>query len=299
MDGWRPQLSCFRTSTNAALHELIKANLDRAPMFNGLIEGVGPRYCPSIEDKVARFVDKDEHPIFLEPEGWRTNELYVQGLSTSLPFDVQEQALRMIPGLEHVAITRFGYAVEYDAVDPNSLSPTLETREIPGLFLAGQVNGTSGYEEAGGQGLIAGLNAARHVAGEQLVTIPRALGYIGVMIDDLVSVPFTEPYRMLTARAEYRLSLRTDTADDRFRERAHEWRLIDERRAASLSAERAQLDAAISAFEATILKPNSTDDFALQQVDQSPIGKPMSLAASDAPPIAVAGRTEAGCASSG
>jgi len=279
MDGWRPQLSCFRTSTNAALHELIKANLDRAPMFNGLIEGVGPRYCPSIEDKVARFVDKDEHPIFLEPEGWRTNELYVQGLSTSLPFDVQEQALRMIPGLEHVAITRFGYAVEYDAVDPNSLSPTLETRDIPGLFLAGQVNGTSGYEEAGGQGLIAGLNAARHVAGEQLVTIPRALGYIGVMIDDLVSVPFTEPYRMLTARAEYRLSLRTDTADDRFRERAHEWRLIDERRAASLSAERAQLDAAISAFEATILKPNSTDDFALQQVDQSPIGKPMSLAA--------------------
>jgi len=279
LDGWRPQLSCFRTSTHAKLHELIRANLDRAPMFNGLIEGVGPRYCPSIEDKVARFVDKDEHPIFLEPEGWRTNELYVQGMSTSLPFDVQERALRMIPGLEQVAITRFGYAVEYDAIDPNSLSPTLESRQIAGLFLAGQVNGTSGYEEAGGQGLIAGLNAARHVAAEPLVTIPRSLGYIGVMIDDLVSVPFTEPYRMLTARAEYRLSLRTDTADDRFRERAREWRLIDDVRSVSLADKRVQLDGALHAFEEISLNPKSDEDLALQEIGQSPIGKPMSLAA--------------------
>jgi tRNA uridine 5-carboxymethylaminomethyl modification enzyme len=279
LDGWRPQLSCFRTSTHLGLHNLIRANLDRAPMFNGLIEGVGPRYCPSIEDKVARFVDKDEHPIFLEPEGWRTNELYVQGMSTSLPFDVQEQALRMIPGLERVAVTRFGYAVEYDAVDPNSLSPTLESRQIAGLFLAGQVNGTSGYEEAGGQGLIAGLNAARHVTGQSLVTIPRSLGYIGVMIDDLVSVPFTEPYRMLTARAEYRLSLRTDTADDRLTERAREWRLIDQERSASLVGERAQIDGAIRMFEATVLNPNSDEDRALQEIGQTPIGKPMSLAA--------------------
>ena len=279
LNGWRPQLSCFRTSTHPVMHELIRTNLDRAPMFNGLIEGVGPRYCPSIEDKVARFVDKDEHPIFLEPEGWRTNELYVQGMSTSLPFDVQERALRMIPGLEQVAITRFGYAVEYDAIDPNSLSPTLESRQIAGLFLAGQVNGTSGYEEAGGQGLIAGLNAARSVVGEPLVTIPRSLGYIGVMIDDLVSVPFTEPYRMLNARAEYRLSLRTDTADDRLRERACQWQLIDDARSIALADERAQLNRAVRAFDETSLNPNSAEDRALQEIGQSPIGKPMSLAA--------------------
>ena len=225
LDGWRSQLSCFRSSTNPALHALIRANLHRAPMFNGLIEGTGPRYCPSIEDKVARFIDKDEHPIFLEPEGWRTNELYVQGMSTSLPFEIQEAALRMIPGLERAQVTRFGYAVEYDAVDPNSLAPTLESRAINGLFLAGQVNGTSGYEEAAGQGMIAGLNAARSAAGQAQVTIPRALGYIGVMIDDLISAPFSEPYRMLTARAEYRLSLRTDTADDRFGALAGGWGL--------------------------------------------------------------------------
>jgi tRNA uridine 5-carboxymethylaminomethyl modification enzyme len=279
MGGWRPQLSCFRTSTHPALHDLIRANLHRAPMFNGLIEGTGPRYCPSIEDKVARFTDKDEHPIFLEPEGWRTNELYVQGMSTSLPFEVQEAALRMIPGLEQVQATRFGYAVEYDAVDPNSLSPTLESTGISGLFLAGQVNGTSGYEEAAGQGLVAGLNAARSAAALPLVTIPRSLGYIGVMIDDLVSVPFSEPYRMLTARAEYRLSLRTDTADDRFGAPAREWGLIEEERAASVAHDRALLDSALTAFEQTMVNPNGPQDRSLQLLGQTPIGKPMSLAA--------------------
>jgi tRNA uridine 5-carboxymethylaminomethyl modification enzyme len=279
MDGWRPQLSCFRTATHPGLHDLIRANLNRAPMFNGLIEGAGPRYCPSIEDKVARFTDKDEHPIFLEPEGWRTNELYVQGMSTSLPFEVQEAALRMIPGLDQVQVTRFGYAVEYDAVDPNTLSPTLESRDISGLFLAGQVNGTSGYEEAAGQGLVAGLNAARSAAGLPQARIPRSIGYTGVMIDDLVSVPFVEPYRMLTARAEYRLSLRTDTADDRFSALARGWGLIDEARAASVAADRAALDEAIAAFERTMANPNGPEDRALQSIGQAAIGKPMSLAA--------------------
>jgi tRNA uridine 5-carboxymethylaminomethyl modification enzyme len=278
LDGWRPQLACFKTSTYPKLHDLIRSNLDRAPMFNGLIKGIGPRYCPSIEDKVARFTDKDEHPIFLEPEGWRTNELYVQGMSTSLPFEVQEAALRMIPGLEQVAITRYGYAVEYDAVDPNELSPTLEARALGGLFLAGQVNGTSGYEEAAGQGLIAGLNAARYSARIPLVTIPRSLGYIGVMINDLVSIPFTEPYRMLTARAEYRLSLRTDTADDRFAALAHRWSLIDSARASSVYADRTMLDAAVLAFQSTTLKPNGIEDRSLQTLGQTPIAKPMPLA---------------------
>lgn len=276
--GWRPQLACFRTATHPELHALIRANLDRAPMFNGMIEGTGPRYCPSIEDKVARFTDKDEHPVFLEPEGWRTNELYVQGMSTSLPFEIQEAALRMIPGLEHVSVTRYGYAVEYDAVDPNELSPTLEARAVHGLFLAGQVNGTSGYEEAAGQGVIAGLNAARLVAGEAMITIPRSLGYIGVMIDDLVSTPFTEPYRMLTARAEYRLSLRADTADDRLGARARDWSLIDSDRANAVRAERAALDAAIHIFRHTTVNPNGLEDRALQELGHPGISRPMSLA---------------------
>jgi tRNA uridine 5-carboxymethylaminomethyl modification enzyme len=200
-------------------------------------------------------------------------------MSTSLPFEVQETALRMIPGLDQVQVTRFGYAVEYDAVDPNSLSPTLESRQISGLFLAGQVNGTSGYEEAAGQGLVAGLNAARSAAHLPLATIPRSLGYIGVMIDDLVSVPFVEPYRMLTARAEYRLSLRTDTADDRFSDLARGWGLIDEARAASVANDRAALKDAISAFERTTANPNGLEDRALQAIGQAAIGKPMSLAA--------------------
>jgi tRNA uridine 5-carboxymethylaminomethyl modification enzyme len=278
MRGNRPQLACFRTSTNAKMHSLIRANLDRAPMFNGMIDGTGPRYCPSIEDKVARYLEKNEHPVFLEPEGWRSNELYVQGMSTSLPFDIQESALRLIPGLERAEISRFGYAVEYDAVDPNALHPTLECRSARGLFLAGQVNGTSGYEEAAGQGIVAGINAARYVAGSAGITIPRTTAYIGVMIDDLVSAPFTEPYRMLTARAEFRLSLRPETANERLADLAFDHALIDEARMDSILKERRALQAGLDGFAKIIVKPNSPLDVALQESGQSPINKPMSLA---------------------
>ena len=278
MRGNRPQLACFRTSTNAKMHSLIRANLDRAPMFNGMIDGTGPRYCPSIEDKVARYLEKNEHPVFLEPEGWRSNELYVQGMSTSLPFDIQESALRLIPGLGRAEISRFGYAVEYDAVDPNALHPTLECRSVRGLFLAGQVNGTSGYEEAAGQGIVAGVNAARYVAGSAGITIPRTTAYIGVMIDDLVSAPFTEPYRMLTARAEFRLSLRPETANERLADLAFDHALIDEARMDSILKERRALQAGLDGFAKIIVKPNSPLDVALQESGQSPINKPMSLA---------------------
>jgi tRNA uridine 5-carboxymethylaminomethyl modification enzyme len=227
---WRPQLACWRLSTNEAAHELIRANVHRAPMFNGSIEGIGPRYCPSIEDKVYRFADKTSHPVFLEPEGWRTTELYIQGMSTSLPADVQEAVLRSIPALEQVQITRYGYAVEYDAVDPNELLPTMESRAIAGLYLAGQINGTSGYEEAGGQGLLAGWNAANAVRDRDPVILGRDQAFIGVMVDDLVTRPFDEPYRMLTSRAEYRLHLRPETAETRLAELAHRDGLIDNAR---------------------------------------------------------------------
>jgi tRNA uridine 5-carboxymethylaminomethyl modification enzyme len=247
-------------------------------MFNGSIEGAGPRYCPSIEDKVARYRDKDEHPVFLEPEGWQSNELYVQGMSTSLPADVQIAALRAIHGLESVEITRYGYAVEYDAVDANQLTPTLESRLIPGLFLAGQINGTSGYEEAAGQGLVAGLNASRTAAGRQPLSFTRTSGYIGVMIDDLVNLPFLEPYRMLTARAEYRLSLRPDSAERRLNAIALEAGLISHDRGLQVERELRSLDAAHLHFQRTFINPNGQDDRALQQAGIGGVAKPMSLA---------------------
>ncbi|HEV2127547.1 MAG TPA: FAD-dependent oxidoreductase, partial [Thermomicrobiales bacterium] len=235
--GGRPQVACFQTSTTDAAHDIIRANLGRAPMYNGSIEGTGPRYCPSIEDKVGRFADKDAHPIFIEPEGWRSHEAYIQGLSTSLPPDVQEAILPHISGLRDARITRYGYAVEYDAVDPTELTHTLESTRVAGLFLAGQVNGTSGYEEAGGQGLVAGTNGAARALGHAPLRLGRNEGYIGVMIDDLVTLPFQEPYRMLTSRAEFRLILRPDTADRRLSDTAASHSLISTDRHADVAAE--------------------------------------------------------------
>ena len=209
------QICCWITHTNTRTHDVIRANLDRSPMFAGVIEGVGPRYCPSIEDKVTRFADRDSHQVFLEPEGLTVNEIYPQGMSTSLPFDVQLDYMRSMRGLERVHIVRPGYAIEYDYVDPRALAPSLELKAIPGLFLAGQINGTTGYEEAGAQGLLAGINAARSAVGEPAWIPGRDQAYLGVLVDDLVTQGVTEPYRMFTSRAEYRLSLREDNADTR------------------------------------------------------------------------------------
>lgn len=255
------QLSCWLTYTNEKTHEIIRENLSRAPMFSGVIEGVGPRYCPSIEDKIVRFADKDRHQLFLEPEGRKTDEWYVQGLSTSMPEEVQQQILHSIKGLEDAEMMRPGYAIEYDVVAPYQLKNTLETKLIKNLYTAGQTNGTSGYEEAAGQGLIAGINAGRRALGQEPFTLKRSDAYIGVMIDDLVTKGTKEPYRLLTSRAEYRLILRHDNADLRLTEMGHELGLVSEEEYAAFLQKKADIQDELHRLEQIRIKPSQVKEF--------------------------------------
>lgn len=255
------QVPCYLTYTNQDSHDLIRANLERAPMFTGIVDGVGARYCPSIEDKVVRFSDKPRHQIFLEPEGLKTDEIYVQGLSSSLPEDVQLGVLKTIPGLENVEMMRTGYAIEYDVVTPHQLRPSLETKLIDGLFTAGQMNGTSGYEEAGGQGLVAGINAVRKIRGEEPFVMKRDESYIGVMIDDLVTKGTNEPYRLLTSRAEYRLLLRHDNADFRLTERGHKLGLVSDERYEHFQAKKAIVEQELERLKTVRLTPSDVAEY--------------------------------------
>ncbi len=254
-DYLQDQIPCWLTYTNATSHEIINSNLHRAPMFSGIVKGIGPRYCPSIEDKIVRFADKERHQLFLEPEGRNTDEIYVQGLSTSLPEDVQQDLIHSIKGLENAQMMRTGYAIEYDMVMPHQLRATLETKKISGLFTAGQTNGTSGYEEAAGQGIVAGINAALKVQGKPELILKRSDGYIGVMIDDLVTKGTVEPYRLLTSRAEYRLILRHDNADMRLTEIGRQVGLVDDERWQVFQIHKNQFDNEMKRLESIKLKP--------------------------------------------
>mgnify|MGYP002534429354 CR=1 FL=1 len=274
----KDQVSCWLTYTNEKTHEIIRANLDRSPLYSGMIEGTGPRYCPSIEDKVVRFADKSRHQVFIEPEGLNTNEMYVGGMSSSLPEDVQYDMYRSVPGLEHAKIVRNAYAIEYDCINPRQLMPTLEFKNIKNLFSGGQFNGSSGYEEAAAQGLIAGINAALEVKGQEQLILDRSEAYIGVLIDDLVTKENHEPYRMMTSRAEYRLLLRQDNADLRLRKKGYQAGLISEEDYQKILTKEEQIKTEISRVEHTNIGANKEVQTLLESYNSTPLKSGTTLA---------------------
>ena len=272
------QASCWLTYTNETTHDIIRANLDRSPLYSGMIEGTGPRYCPSIEDKVVKFADKKRHQVFLEPEGLETDEMYIGGMSSSLPEDVQYAMYRSVPGLEHVKIVRNAYAIEYDCIDARQLKPSLEFRNISGLFSAGQFNGSSGYEEAAAQGLIAGINAARKLQGMESLVLDRSEAYIGVLIDDLVTKESHEPYRMMTSRAEYRLLLRQDNADQRLTEKGYEVGLISQERYDRLKEKERLIESEIERLKNAYVGTSEKVQELLESYESTPLNSGSSLA---------------------
>lgn len=269
--GWRPQIPCYMVYTRPETHDIIRANLDRAPLFSGVIDSVGPRYCPSIEDKIVRFAHKESHQFFLEPEGWQTTEVYLQGANTSLPEDVQWDMVRSIPALRNAELMRIGYAVEYDYVPPDQLHAWLETRQIEGLFHAGQINGTTGYEEAGAQGLLAGINATLKVQGKPPFTLGRDQAYLGVLIDDLVTQEHTEPYRQMTSRAEYRLLLRQDNADLRLSALGYQVGLLPRTRYEAVEAKREAVQQEIERLKATNISSRNGSSQVLADFGLEPV----------------------------
>ena len=271
------QINCFITHTNEQTHDIIRAGMDRSPMYSGVIEGVGPRYCPSIEDKIVRFADKNSHQVFIEPEGLTTHELYPNGVSTSLPFDVQLNLIRSMKGLENAHITRPGYAIEYDYFNPQDLKYSLETKHMESLFFAGQINGTTGYEEAGAQGLLAGMNAALQAQGKDAWTPRRDEAYLGVLVDDLITMGTKEPYRMFTSRAEYRLILREDNADMRLTEKGHELGLVSEERWAAFCEKREAIEQETQRMRSSWIVPNTPEAELINPKLETPISHEYSL----------------------